>query len=204
MSLIKSIAGNEICDQTCRNAVNNIYIGGVNIAKGTMDMSRFSYGWNVAPDGGTVTTFTPKEPTLSNFKGLKWTGYNNGNSGLYLNTISVLKCPELRIGETYTISAWASVDISSASFSGGAMCENQQYISGMTSVNTGWTRIWVTFIAKTKSFNSCFYVATTSGYVWLCGIKLERGNKPTDWTPAPEDICSMRDDGNGNVTIGIF
>lgn len=44
MALIKSIAGNEICDQTCRNTVNNISIGGRNLYTGTADFSNVPNG----------------------------------------------------------------------------------------------------------------------------------------------------------------
>jgi phage minor structural protein len=33
-----------------------------------------------------------------------------------------------------------------------------------------------------------FIVRTTSGEGWINGLKLEKGTKATDWTPAPEDI----------------
>ena len=44
----------------------------------------------------------------------------------------------------------------------------------------------------------------TTQLFWVTALKLESGNKATDWSPAPEDICAMTDDGNGNVTIGIY
>lgn len=204
MALIKSIAGNEICDQTCRNTVNNTSIGGVNLAKNTLKMSISYTGWNVIPNGGVVTRITPAQPLLNKFQGLKWTCNNNASAGLYLNTLNYFKCPEFKVGETYTISAWASVDVSSAAFSPNSICEGQQLVSYMTNVNTGWTRIYVTFVAKQTSFNSCYYIATTSGYVWLCGVKFERGNKPTDWSPAPYDTFTMHDDGAGNITMSII
>ncbi len=33
----------------------------------------------------------------------------------------------------------------------------------------------------------------TGGYVYVCGFKLEKGNKATDWSPAPEDVESSID-----------
>lgn len=44
----------------------------------------------------------------------------------------------------------------------------------------------------------------TTQLFFVTALKLESGNKATDWSPAPEDICAMTDDGNGNVTIGIY
>ncbi len=41
MALIKSIAGNEICDQTCRDTVNDISIGGRNYVLKSEDLSGF-------------------------------------------------------------------------------------------------------------------------------------------------------------------
>lgn len=36
--------------------------------------------------------------------------------------------------------------------------------------------------------------ASTSGYIIIGPVKLEKGNKPTDWTPAPKDLVTYSDE----------
>lgn len=58
-----------------------------------------------------------------------------------------------------------------------------------------WIHIWATY--KTPNSNPCYIkpfiynIGTGNSYWW--GIKLEEGNKATDWTPAPEDQVSKGD-----------
>ena len=58
-------------------------------------------------------------------------------------------------------------------------------------VNSGaqniWYRVYVAF--KVTQSGYCFARPEKSGtgYIDVCGFKLERGNIPTDWSPAPED-----------------
>ena len=60
-----------------------------------------------------------------------------------------------------------------------------------------WTRYWVTWkladegdISIEKYILFRLYFGSS---VSLCGIKLEKGNKATDWTPAPEDMATAQD-----------
>lgn len=67
----------------------------------------------------------------------------------------------------------------------------------------GWTKYYCTFtitddlINDIKSNNRCDLriecnTACTSGkYIYWAAPKLEKGNKPTDWSPAPEDTLSQ-------------
>ena len=62
--------------------------------------------------------------------------------------------------------------------------------TSVTEINT-WKRIWMT-IKVTEDGVMQFGVEPKNigGNVWICGLKLEKGNKATDWTPAPEDVDS--------------
>lgn len=57
-----------------------------------------------------------------------------------------------------------------------------------------WNKYWVTWKTKSTlsdtSANIIVARVNPSEYVFfhICGVKLEKGNKPTDWTPAPEDL----------------
>ena len=74
----------------------------------------------------------------------------------------------------------------------------------------GWTKYYCTFdvtddlINDIKQNNACplrieCTTACTSGtYIYWAAPKLEKGNKPTDWSPAPEDVDSAID----NIEVG--
>lgn len=62
-------------------------------------------------------------------------------------------------------------------------------------INAGkWTHIEWTFTTDSEntlnaiSSNMYVYTRDMTGDVYFCDLKLEKGNKATDWTPAPEDV----------------
>ena len=62
-------------------------------------------------------------------------------------------------------------------------------------LNAGeWTHVEWTFTTdSTKLLNSTasdiyIYARDMTGDIYFCDLKLEKGNKATDWTPAPEDV----------------
>lgn len=60
-----------------------------------------------------------------------------------------------------------------------------------------WKRVWVTWeldssgdldAGKTALIRTD--LGDNEGSLYICGCKLEKGNKPTDWSPAPEDMAT--------------
>ena len=83
----------------------------------------------------------------------------------------------------------------------------------LPNTNGKWQRIFITLPLKKDGLQrSVFYVFVTGGkasnpnafstndYIRLKNSKLEKGNKPADWTPAPEDIENKVDTINTTVT----
>jgi predicted transcriptional regulator YdeE len=90
------------------------------------------------------------------------------------------------VGTVYTLSFWMKADYNtSINLSG--LAERHDLISSMNdnSITTEWKRLSVTFKAKQAISNICFYVgkgATSSTpYVYMCGLKIEKGSTATDW-----------------------
>lgn len=60
--------------------------------------------------------------------------------------------------------------------------------------NGKWEFLSYTFTTDEIKFNSAVsltayvYTRDLTGDIYFCDLKLEKGNKPTDWTPAPEDV----------------
>ena len=175
------------------SAVSNIRVGGENLIKGSAGV--FShYGFNMAPSDYSWKTGTVGTNYLSKFQYMSWiANYNGYISGPYFNTKTVLMKEDFRVGETYTLSFWAKCDKTGGTKFTAALCESHTWVATPSvTLSTDWQRMVCTFTAKVVSSNICFYVSTTTdlGRIYICGLKLEVGNKNTDWSPAPQDITN--------------
>ena len=72
---------------------------------------------------------------------------------------------------------------------------SQSHAKGVPNTNGEWRREAFTFTTNEKTPNGYIRIdnnGSANGDVvsklWTRNVKLERGNTPTDWTPAPEDI----------------
>ena len=102
--------------------------------------------------------------------------------------------PSIQSGETYTLSAWVRVDT--------ALDNNKNSIflrtgSGDRPVLTipmdaevgTWIRYQNTYTFTSDRVPSSFHVLIgLNGAITVSNLKLEKGNKATDWTPSPEDL----------------
>lgn len=58
-------------------------------------------------------------------------------------------------------------------------------------ITTDWKRYFVLFqLTEKTDVTFYFELRDTGGNIYECGWKLEKGDKPTDWTPAPEDYST--------------
>ena len=66
---------------------------------------------------------------------------------------------------------------------------SSQALVSETQDGTAWTRYWITVQATADIEQVSLRIENViNGKVlYLCGFKLEKGNRATDWTPAPED-----------------
>lgn len=117
----------------------------------------------------------------------------------------------LKAGEEYTLSAWvkrsAGADIM---FYAEDTNRNGTRMTDMTSAD--WQRIHITFFRYSDG-NAIprFENSVENETMYICGLKLERGNVATDWTHSPKDVLKNQsgsqaalyvyDDGDGNVTL---
>lgn len=75
------------------------------------------------------------------------------------------------------------------------------------SITSDWKRYSITFEITEKSDVTFYLESRKSGEIYECGWKLEKGNKATDWSPAPEDLesaLSIRDynDTSKKIKVG--
>lgn len=136
---------------------------------------------------------------------VKYNGYNTiktvagngivGNNGNFL---------EVDMKKTYTYSALVKVvesDFTEGNvfyplhFQSSDTADGKTFSSDVTSISYSqnakkgeWTLIYTTFIPKHKYIRLFVWFGSKNRTFNIAYLKLEEGNKPTDWTPAPEDV----------------
>ena len=178
-------------------AVDNLQIGGRNLLRGTATMQIVS-GASSAEQGtwrrfGNITLKNTTE-TLNGQSVTAVQLINNGSAGGvcqdYFN--------KYEVGEDYTLSFWAkstgtSRIIYQAAANGTIVRPFGNDFTDPNAVTTSWKRFSHTFTnyqGQENNNDSVVYINNTSPNttVTVAHIKIEKGNKPTDWTPAPEDV----------------
>lgn len=150
--------------------IDNIEIGGTNLIIGSKDFSGDK--WSVSSGNIKDISVDPEK-----YRGLtvlrKETAWNYPRYEY-----------AFEVGKTYTLSLYAKCDAES-----GIECQfttNTGTLYVRVILSREWKRYSYTFTAaeddKTVALN-----AVVNGNVYVSGYKLELGNKPTDWSPAPED-----------------
>ena len=172
-----------LCDSSWE-AINDIKVGGRNLLPGTKD---FKYGKLI-------------DAVLDEkYMGLSILGYSNiGTTHIDICSWNGLN---VKSDTYYTLSYYVKGDGKFTSYlyptavlkstcSDGTTNNNSD---GGTTMNlpTEWTRKWVTWktlsgINSVKSLIPMRLNPGSTGYI--CGVKFEEGNMPSDWSPAPEDI----------------
>ena len=176
-----------------KSAVDSIQIGGRNISTGTTSMPIGTGGWlkgHWRKSGtGTIENFDSEIQGLES--GIKLT-ITNESAQVAITQDNV----PLLSGEVYTISFWAKA-------SAACTCRVLAYNSTLGAdvvkdyaVTTDWIRIERTVAntpPETSDYSSpviALRPAAIGTELYICGIKLEKGNKATDWSPAPEDMTA--------------
>lgn len=174
------------------DAINNIEIGGRNLLIGTLDYR--SWGVQSLLTNEIYKGFRVQKQTAD------WTYMKSANiPSLELNKQYVasayLKC----IGGSPTVYFTANNRIS-----GGAILSKLS-----DHVTSEWKRYSVVFTVTSDSqlpnlTNMRVEANNMTGkQLFICGIKLEEGNKATDWTPAPEDFEILTDEKISNAKAEI-
>ena len=121
------------------------------------------------------------------------------NASLYLANLK--DSGILKNGEKYVASIWIRAS-KAASFPSNAMVEFHSGTYkriGTSNLTTSWQRQSCAFTYSSSSTYGAFYLVypqvwsglSNYDYVEIGGIKIEKGEKPTDWSPCPEDQEGM-------------
>ena len=178
------------------NAVNNLQIGGTNLLVNTDFLHNSDY-WPGGSDVDSSVTLQGRNSLrmiTSGFTGDSWRG------GEQINTPYLIA----KQGDVFTISLFSRTDDIN-SFDRGANMEIRYFNSSgdritesdfniKPSTNNTWTRFAGTGTcpAGTVKVGVVWY-NVRNGRIWVNGIKLEVGEKATDWTRSPHDSPTTQD-----------
>ncbi|NRT88097.1 beta strand repeat-containing protein [Clostridium beijerinckii] len=118
----------------------------------------------------------------------------------------------LEANTNYVLSAWIKSESDTALASINAYVNSgstviSQNFTQNQAISTTWTRYCFVFNSGTLTTSTCRFESSNNNAYLIYGLKLEKGNKPTDWTPAPEDvdnsIASVKDYATQTVNSNV-
>lgn len=175
----------------------NIQVGSQNLLRNTATLpikDGVGTTWNVRSGGnGTAEVVTLNNyPVPGILKGIRVKdNTNNGNKDLGQNV-------KLIVGQRYTMSCWARVSATSDRPNVNLLIRSwtvndTNRVLFKTISNKNWVKYSLSFTADTEN-NGIQFGQNGPGNIEICGMKLELGNVPTDWSLAVEDIQSQLDE----------
>jgi hypothetical protein len=186
LTTVQGQISSKVWQQDITTAVNGLQIGGRNLYKGT----KYWNGEWIVKDGVTIAEDVAKMTAVA---------YP------YYGTVAV------KSKEQYTISLDVKSDVAHTTTEGGVVLLNfvdskKQRVHAIWvpgSFATEWKRINYTFNVPENKNIAALWIGlrnNSNKVVYFKYLKLEKGNKATDWTPAPEDIDSSISTVEGKVT----
>ena len=162
-----------------KSSVDNLEIGGRNLWRYTKEYDPSKYnGWVDNNDGERMQT----DPPPRNVDGF-------GVQKIYDAWADISQRVPIEYGQQYVLSAWIKWDnpdnTGSMLFFDNYSTQSGTNVTKFVGMDS-FKRVSVVFTAK-NSISTCRFECDRKAYYWIYGLKLEKGNKPTDWTPAPED-----------------
>ncbi len=149
-----------------QNDINGISVGGRNLVRGTETETSTTYNggqWHVYSLGNTK--LEPDEEYVLSFDAKSSNGkdkmyWSFAKDGTSQEYITACLIIDSIIYKRYVIK-------------GKIKCTSDKYNQILYASNNGWASVY-----------------GNTGTIYVKNVKLEKGNKPTDWTPAPEDVDS--------------
>lgn len=187
-----------ICDSSWE-AVNDIEIGSRNLVRRSKDLVE-EY-WTIYSAYASID----RSNTIDGFS--VYTSIDQTIESVRYIDFGYSKTFEPKPNEQYTLSFWAKGDGRIQSYFYPNCCKSAITSQGFTSdaidgrvvitLSDEWKKYWVTWTTRSdvvgndKKIIISRQEGAVSGYaknVRVYGVKFEKGNKATDWTPAPEDV----------------
>lgn len=164
---------------SAKSSVDGLEIGGRNLWRYTKEYDPSKYnGWVDNNDGMRILT----DPPPRNVDGF-------GVQKICRAWIDISQRVPIEYGQQYVLSAWIKWDNPDNTghmlFYDNCSTQSGTEVTKFVGMDS-FKRVSVVFTAKC-SISTCRFECDRNACYWIYGLKLEKGNKPTDWTPAPED-----------------
>ncbi len=177
-----------------KSAVDSIQIGGRNLLYDST--GNLKNGWS----GNTIITVDGG--VSGNSLAISRSGYS-GNAR-YFGTSKRHFLMDFEVGTSYTLSAWIKVrsdielDASGYVMARFRSADDKKLYAlsltvGVDTVKDKWLyceKTWTIDDSDIAKLECVALALDKNGMIEACNIKLEKGNKPTDWSPAPEDTTA--------------
>lgn len=182
-------------DQTAYvdSSIDGINVGGRNLMRNTAKLA----SGTIYLGGATFSTGSDSRVPTGQYCQLL--SNNDDTAGAHFDIGTVLGNYNAKMitGETYTFSAWVlhSNGGTLSSFGPEATSSETFYSFSPSAIEADvWTLVQKKFVfnPSARYVSCCIYFSDTKikngQYMRVSSFKLEKGNKATDWSPAPEDI----------------
>ena len=184
---------------SANNKIDNLEIGGRNLLLGTGTASG-----DVSNGAGS------KVENLDLYNGISGVKTNTMWSERYMNLKAVASRGGFNIGDNLVASVYIksdsniTCDVSFHRSTGTGNIQGSTKTYKSVTITPEWKQYWFPFVADEGSLNRTdarieINKSTGDNYVYWAGWKLEKGNKATDWTPAPEDVEDQINDVNKDL-----
>lgn len=172
-------------------AVNNLQIGGRNLIPGT-NMGTNGFRYAKADGAGTVS-----EVDVLNVKGCMVTITTPSTSWKMILRTLDLSLIEKNTQYTLSFDILSTVNnsLSVAIMDANGTNNKASFASKSVIANTWYHYVATATTNSVENSNQCLYITGISeaGSYSFANLKLEKGGKATDWTPAPEDVENYTD-----------
>lgn len=161
------------------NKIDNLQIGGRNLWLKTKDYDASAYsGWVDNNDGDRHQLTAP----YTNVNGF-------GVQRIAFNWRDISQRVSIEPNTVYTLSAWIKWESSVGVMLFYTNVGSKSGTNVSSQVGTDdYKRVSVTFNSGDATISTCRFECSSNTPYLIYGLKLEKGNKATDWTPAPEDV----------------
>ena len=177
---------------TAQESIDGLELGGRNLLRGTNEYKYVSTrrwseaGWYISSGGngtGQVNDITdaPEAGVVKSFSVLNNT---TGNRDIGQSQVPI------SAGDKYTVSGYVRLTngCESATMLVRVYTTTAQIQLSKKITNTEWEFFSVTgTVSILGNSNSCQFGVSGAGSIEYCAVKLEKGNRASAWTPAPED-----------------
>jgi hypothetical protein len=177
LTAVQGQISSKVWKQDITTAVNDIQIGGTNLIRNSNFFQKDAY-WTYDTGTGTIIS---DNSVIGNVLVFKPTG---GYLRVFANTWNVWVANEI-----YTVSFYAKASVANTTITPSrSMADSASAVT----LTTTWKRYTGTIrsTATSDSGTLSFSVNNINATYYIAAVKLEKGNKATDWSPAPEDVDS--------------